>query len=50
MLDMYLPAFLSVIYANELPKDAVGRAEAAFRPAAFRPPSETESENREAGE
>jgi hypothetical protein len=45
MLDMYLPAFLSVIYANELPKDAVGRAEAAFRP-----PSETESENREAGE
>jgi hypothetical protein len=30
MLDMYLPAFLSVIYANELPKDAIGRVEAAF--------------------
>jgi hypothetical protein len=31
MLDMYLPAFLSVIYANELPKDAIRRVEAAFR-------------------
>lgn len=32
MLDMYLPAFLSVIYANELPNDAIGRVEAVFRP------------------
>jgi len=39
MLDMYLPAFLSVIYANELPKDAVGRVESAFRR-----PSESEGE------
>ncbi len=45
MLDMYLPAFLSVIYANELPKDAVGRVEAAYRRS-----SETEGEDREAGE
>ena len=45
MLDMYLPAFLSVIYANELPKDAVGRVEAAYRR-----PSETEGEDREADE
>ena len=45
MLDMYLPAFLSVIYANELPKDAVGRVEAAFRR-----PSESEGEDQEAGE
>lgn len=43
MLDMYLPAFLSVIYANELPKDAVGRVEAGCRG-----PSEMESENQEA--
>jgi hypothetical protein len=28
MLDIYLPAVLSVIYANELPKDAVQRVEA----------------------
>ena len=28
MLDMYLPAFLSVIYGNELPKDAIRCAEA----------------------
>ena len=28
MLDMYLPAFLSVIYGNELPKDAIGCVEA----------------------
>ena len=34
MLDMYLPAFLSVIYANELPRDAIGRVEATFRPPA----------------
>ena len=45
MLDMYLPAFLSVIYANELPKDAIGRVEAAFRP-----PNETSGEDGEAGE
>lgn len=31
MLDMYLPAILSVIYANELPEDAIHRVEAAFR-------------------
>lgn len=31
MLDMYLPAFLSVIYANELPRDAVQRVEAVYR-------------------
>ncbi|NLY01882.1 MAG: YbjN domain-containing protein [Rhodopirellula sp.] len=29
MLDMYLPAFLSVIYGNELPKDAIRCVEAA---------------------
>ena len=45
MLDMYLPAFLSVIYANELPKDAVGRVEAAYRRS-----SEADGEDREAGE
>lgn len=45
MLDMYLPAFLSVVYANELPKDAIGRIEAAFRP-----PNETSGEDGEAGE
>ena len=28
MLDMYLPAILSVIYGNELPKDAIRCAEA----------------------
>ena len=28
MLDRYLPAFLSVIYGNELPKDAIQFAEA----------------------
>ena len=28
MLDMYLPAMLSVIYGNELPKDAIRCAEA----------------------
>lgn len=28
MLDMYLPAFLSVIYGNELPKDAIRCVEA----------------------
>jgi hypothetical protein len=28
MLDMYLPAFLSVIYGNELPKDAIRHVEA----------------------
>jgi hypothetical protein len=27
MLDMYLPAFLSVIYANESPKDVIERVE-----------------------
>jgi hypothetical protein len=45
MLDMYLPAFLSVIYANELPKDAIGRVEAVYRP-----PSGAEGEDREADE
>ncbi len=45
MLDIYLPAFLSVIYANELPKDAVGRVESACRR-----PSQTEGEDPEAGE
>ncbi len=28
MLDTYLPALLSVVYANESPKEAVGRVEA----------------------
>ena len=28
ILDMYLPAFLSVIYGNELPKDAIRCVEA----------------------
>ena len=28
MLDMYLPAVLSVIYGNELPKDAIRCVEA----------------------
>ena len=31
MLNMYLPAILSVIYGNELPKDAVGCVEAGRR-------------------
>ncbi len=31
MLDTYFPAFMSVIYANELPKDAVERVEAVYR-------------------
>jgi hypothetical protein len=42
MLDMYLPAFLSVIYANELPKDAIQRAEAGFRR-----PSDPEGDDQE---
>lgn len=29
MLDMYLPAFLSVIYGNELPEDAVRHVESS---------------------
>lgn len=29
MLDMYLPAFLPVIYGNELPKDAIRHVKAA---------------------
>jgi hypothetical protein len=40
MLDMYLPSFLSVIYANELPQDAIRRVEAVYRG-----PSETEPES-----
>lgn len=28
MLDRYVPAIMGVIYANELPKDAIGRVEA----------------------
>jgi hypothetical protein len=31
MLNMYLPAILSVIYGNELPKDAIGCVEAGRR-------------------
>ena len=31
MLDLYLPAVLSVIYGNELPKDAIRCVEAAPR-------------------
>jgi hypothetical protein len=31
MLDTYLPALLSVVYANELPKEAISRVEAGFR-------------------
>jgi hypothetical protein len=31
MLDMYLPAVLSVIYANELPQDAVRRVEGVYQ-------------------
>ena len=30
MLDAYLPAFLSVIYANDLPKDAIGWSRRRF--------------------
>lgn len=29
MLDMYLPAFLSVIYGNEMPEDAIRHVEAS---------------------
>jgi hypothetical protein len=29
ILDLYLPALLSVIYGNELPRDAISRAEQA---------------------
>jgi hypothetical protein len=29
MLDMYLPAFLSVVYGNELPRDAIRHVELA---------------------
>lgn len=32
MLDLYLPAVLSVVYGNETPKDAVAFVEAANRP------------------
>jgi hypothetical protein len=32
MLNIYLPAVLSVIYGNELPKDAVKQAEPSRRP------------------
>jgi hypothetical protein len=42
VLDMYLPAFLSVVYANELPKDAIRRVEAVCSR-----PSEAESEDQE---
>jgi len=45
MLDTYFPAFMSVIYANELPKDAVERVEAVYRRA-----SETEGEEPEVDE
>jgi hypothetical protein len=31
MLDRYVPAFLSVIYGNELPKDAIGQVEVGLR-------------------
>ena len=31
MLDRYLPAFLSVIYGNESPQDAIVCVEAGFR-------------------
>jgi hypothetical protein len=31
MLDRYMPAFLSVIYGNELPKDAIQCVEAVLR-------------------
>jgi hypothetical protein len=31
MLDTYLPALLSVIYANESPKEAIARVEAGWR-------------------
>jgi hypothetical protein len=30
LLDTYLPALLSVIFANELPKEAIARVEAGF--------------------
>lgn len=43
MLDVYLPAFLSVIYANDAPQEAIGRVEAMHRP-----PGEIEGENVEA--
>ena len=29
MLNTYLPAFLSVVYANELPKDAIAHVKGA---------------------
>ena len=44
-MDMYVPASLAVIYANELPKDAIGRVEAVYRR-----PRKTESEDRDADE
>jgi hypothetical protein len=45
MLDRYLPAVLSVIYGNELPKDAIGCVEAACRGS-----NEPEAGERGAGE
>ena len=45
MLDMYLPAFLSVIYGNELPKDAIRCAEAGRCGR-----TETEGDEQEAGD
>ena len=45
MLDMYLPAFLSVIYGNELPKDAIRCVEAGRCGRA-----ETEGDEQEADE
>jgi hypothetical protein len=43
MLDMYLPAFLSVVYGNELPKDAILFVEARFGP----PETEGDEQERE---
>jgi hypothetical protein len=43
MLDMYLPAFLSVVYGNELPKDAILQVESRFGP----PETEGDEQERE---
>ena len=44
MLDQYVPAFLSVIYGNEEPKDAIAYVEAASCPGEQAPEGEENGE------
>ena len=45
MLDLYLPAVLSVIYGNETPQDAIRCAEAGQHGAGQAPPGRPESDD-----